>query len=260
MWPVEKPKACQVRAQGSLKAAGSDWSSRPPIIAPDGMPRASAGSTMACGPSQPLEGNQPSHTPHTVASSEASRNLGRAARTAAPVPARACRSRRRDPRCRVRAQTSAATAIVTTSAPSISVKETANADVTWGRTGSPDTQDVPASPRGSPPSQCTRCANGPSSRLSCSRMAASCPGVGSWSAERARRTVSAGSVPDSQGSRATAVSSAVPAATRATPARHRTGRVSAPPDVTLTAATSHACRRRPGSARGGRGGRPRPPC
>ncbi len=196
------PRAAAASAHGSANVPGSRSSSSRPSTAPAGRPRAIEGSTMLCGPYQPSAGSQPSCTPMTEARTEATRNSGSAASIADPVPpGRLAPSRRLEPSHRVRAHTAATVHTATATAPPISVRETPRACTAEGSTSPPETQDRPASPCSSRTSQRPSRDNGPSSRPSWSRTAASAPGVGSRSAERALSTVSAGSVRDSQGSR-----------------------------------------------------------
>ncbi|CAM3466879.1 hypothetical protein STAL104432_23680 [Streptomyces albus] len=184
------PLAAAVRTQSSAKAPGSASSSSRPSRAPAGRPMARAGSTAACraspgAPPQPTAGNQPSRTAKTVASTAASRNSGRAASTAPRAPARAVGGLCPGPRAparRVRAPSAAATRRATAREAAISVRETPRADSTSGRTGWPETQEVPKSPRSSPKAQSPSRCRGPASSPVSRRMAARVPGVGSRSA------------------------------------------------------------------------------
>ncbi len=199
--------------QRSSSTGGSASATSRPSSPPAGTPSATAGSTMYCGPCQPEVGRTPSHTPHTSNATVASRNSGSAASMAANAPAEP------RPRTRTGATIAQVTRSATPSAAPISASDTWSPETTDGRTSVPDTQDVPRSPRGRRESQLPSRERGPASRPRSERIAARASGVPSCSAERARRTVRAGSRPESQGSSPTAARTAARQPSRVSEAR-----------------------------------------
>ncbi len=167
---------------------------------------------MYSGPCQPDVGSHPSHTPHTSSATVASRNSGRAASIAAQAPA--------DPRPRTStgATSAHASSTATPKATPISASDTWSPEATEGRTSVPETQDVPRSPRARSEAHFPSSERGPASSPRSWRTASSASSVGSCSAERARRTVRAGSLPESQGSRPTVVRTASRHSARVAPA------------------------------------------
>ncbi|GAB2760306.1 hypothetical protein GCM10027072_68510 [Streptomyces bullii] len=167
---------------------------------------------MFCGPAQPDVGSHPSHTPKASSTTVASRNSGTAASIAAnaPVVAR--------PRTSTGATSAHASSTATPNAAPISASDTWSPETTEGRTSVPDTHEVPRSPRSTPEAQFPSRDSGPASRPRSRRTESRASRVGSCSAERARSTVSAGSRPESQGSRPTAARTATRQRRRVGPA------------------------------------------
>ncbi len=211
------PEARHTSVQRSRKTAGSASSTSLPSSPPAGMPIARAGSTRCSGPRQPETGSRPHHTPKAISRTVPSRNSGTAASIAPPAPPPP-RSVPRAPRTRVAVHSALATSAATASEAAMSVSETPSPDSTEGSTSAPETQDVPRSPRARSPAQPPSSASGPASKPRSRRTAPNASAVGSCSADLARSTLSAGSLPESQGSRPTVATTARSAPSRARPA------------------------------------------
>ncbi len=196
-----QPAERQRLTQRSANTAGNVSSTSRPRKPPAGKPNASAGRIRCCPPSHPYGGSHRSQTAKPSISNVARRNSGTAARVLAATPVGPVRSVPRAPRINVGRQRAMATTTAINRAAAIKVRETPVADRIDGRTSSPLVQDWPKSPRRTPPNQRPKSCSGLWSSPSSARIAPIASADGSCSADRPRSTDSAGSRPDSQGSR-----------------------------------------------------------
>lgn len=104
---------------------------------------------------------------------------------------------------------SAMTAAATSTANAVSVADTPSESATRAPTGSPETQDRPKSPCTKPSSHRRSRPAGPASSPSSRRTEASASTSASRSADLARSTVSAGSLPEISGNRPITAATAV---------------------------------------------------